>query len=160
MTGAKPSQRIEWIAIDRITIVNPRLRNKKAFKEIVENIAQIGLKRPITVTRRIEADGPFYDLVCGQGRLEAYQALGQLEVPALVVSPIPRIASSPAWSRIARDASTAPSIFFRISVACAIAAIQLPKSGGKPDCRSNMFMASLGFLKKANSDCSVRSRRE
>lgn len=89
MTGAKPSQRVEWIAIDRITIVNPRLRNKKAFKEIVENIAQIGLKRPITVTRRIEADGPFYDLVCGQGRLEAYQALGQLEVPALVVSADP-----------------------------------------------------------------------
>lgn len=89
MTSAKPSQRVEWIAIDRITVVNPRLRNKKAFKEIVENIAQIGLKRPITVTRRIEADGPFYDLVCGQGRLEAYQALGQLEVPALVVSADP-----------------------------------------------------------------------
>lgn len=89
MSAAKPSQRVEWIAIDRITVVNPRLRNKKAFKEIVENIAQIGLKRPITVTRRIEADGPFYDLVCGQGRLEAYQALGQLEVPALVVSADP-----------------------------------------------------------------------
>ena len=89
MTGARPSQRVEWIAIDRITIVNPRLRNNKVFKEIVENIAQIGLKRPITVTRRIEADGPFYDLVCGQGRLEAYQALGQLEVPALVVSADP-----------------------------------------------------------------------
>ncbi|TPG40285.1 chromosome partitioning protein ParB [Sphingomonas koreensis] len=89
MTGAKPSQRVEWVAIDRITVVNPRLRNKKAFKEIVENIAQIGLKRPITVTRRMEADGPFYDLVCGQGRLEAYQALGQLEVPALVVSADP-----------------------------------------------------------------------
>ena len=86
MSGAKPSQRVEWIAIDRITVVNPRLRNKKVFKEIVENIAQVGLKRPITVTRRIEADGPFYDLVCGQGRLEAYQVLGQLEVPALVVS--------------------------------------------------------------------------
>jgi len=89
MSAAKPSQRVEWIAIGRITVVNPRLRNKKAFKEIVENIAQIGLKRPITVTRRIEADGPFYDLVCGQGRLEAYQALGQLEVPALVVSADP-----------------------------------------------------------------------
>ena len=86
MSGARPSQRIEWIALDRITVVNPRSRNKKTFKEITENIAQIGLKRPITVTRRIEADGPFYDLVCGQGRLEAYQALGQVEVPALVVS--------------------------------------------------------------------------
>src|SRR6185312_13875583 len=42
-----------------------------------------------TVTRRIEAGGPFYDLVCGQGRLEAYQALGQAEVPALVVTADP-----------------------------------------------------------------------
>lgn len=86
MSGARPSQRIEWIALDRITVVNPRSRSKKTFKEITENIAQIGLKRPITVTRRIEAEGPFYDLVCGQGRLEAYEALGQVEVPALVVS--------------------------------------------------------------------------
>jgi ParB family chromosome partitioning protein len=56
------------------------------FNEIVENIAKVGLKRPITVTRRAEADGPFYDLVCGQGRLEACRALGHSEVPALVVS--------------------------------------------------------------------------
>jgi len=77
------------IPIDRITIVNPRVRNKRVFKEIVDNIAQLGLKRPITVTRRAEADGPFYDLVCGQGRLEAYRTLGQLEVPALVVAADP-----------------------------------------------------------------------
>jgi ParB family chromosome partitioning protein len=86
MSVARPAQRIEWIPLDRITVVNPRIRSKHSFKEIVENIAQIGLKRPITVTRRVAADGPFYDLVCGQGRLEAYQALGQKEIPALVVS--------------------------------------------------------------------------
>src|SRR3546814_6601402 len=40
------------IPIDRITVVNPRVRNKKVFKGIVENIAEIGLKRPITVTSR------------------------------------------------------------------------------------------------------------
>lgn len=85
MTTARPAQRVEWIPLDRITVVNPRTRNKRVFKEIVDNIAQIGLKRPITVTRRMEADGPLYDLVCGQGRLEAYRALGQPEVPALVV---------------------------------------------------------------------------
>lgn len=85
MTQARPAQKVEWIPLDRITVVNPRTRNKRVFKEIVENIAQVGLKRPITVTRRMEADGPFYDLVCGQGRLEAYEALGQAEVPALVV---------------------------------------------------------------------------
>lgn len=86
MNSAKPAQRIEWIPIDRISIVNPRDRNQRVFREIVQNIAQIGLKRPITVTRRVEAEGPFYDLVCGQGRLEAYLELGQQEVPALVVA--------------------------------------------------------------------------
>jgi ParB family chromosome partitioning protein len=83
---ATPAQLVEMIPINRITVVNPRIRNKKGFKEIVDNIGQLGLKRPITVTRRTEAGGPFYDLVCGQGRLEAYQSLGQREVPALVVS--------------------------------------------------------------------------
>ncbi|NIJ21143.1 ParB family chromosome partitioning protein [Sphingomonas naasensis] len=89
MMTALPAQRVEMIPVDRITVVNPRIRNKRSFKEIVDNIAQLGLKRPITVTRRIEADGPFYDLVCGQGRLEAYRMLGQPEVPALVVAADP-----------------------------------------------------------------------
>ena len=87
--SALPAQRVEMIPIDRITIVNPRIRNKRTFKEIVDNIAQVGLKKPITVTRRAEADGPFYDLVCGQGRLEAYKALDQHDVPALVVAADP-----------------------------------------------------------------------
>lgn len=84
--SALPAQRVEMIPIDQISVVNPRIRNKRTFKEIVDNIAQLGLKKPITVTRRAEADGPFYDLVCGQGRLEAYVALHQREVPALVVA--------------------------------------------------------------------------
>lgn len=83
--AALPAQRVEMIPVNRITVVNPRVRNKRSFREIMDNIAQLGLKKPITVTRRAEAGGPFYDLVCGQGRLEAYKALGQLEVPALVV---------------------------------------------------------------------------
>lgn len=83
---ALPAQRVEMIPIDRITIVNPRLRNKKVFKGIVENIADIGLKRPITVTSRQGPDGPLYDLVCGQGRLEAFRQLGQTDVPALIVT--------------------------------------------------------------------------
>lgn len=86
---ARPAQRVEMIPIDRITVVNPRVRNRRVFQEIVSNIAEIGLKRPITVSRRIEADGPFYDLVCGQGRLEAFKSLGQTEVPALVVAADP-----------------------------------------------------------------------
>ena len=77
--------KLETIPIERIDVINPRARNKKIFKEIISNIADIGLKRPITVARREDADGPRYALVCGQGRLEAYQALGQKEIPANII---------------------------------------------------------------------------
>ena len=42
----------------------------------------MGLKKPITVSRR---NGHGFDLVCGQGRLEAFIALGQKEIPAIVI---------------------------------------------------------------------------
>jgi ParB family transcriptional regulator, chromosome partitioning protein len=77
--------KLETIPIERIDVINPRARNKKIFREIISNIADIGLKRPITVARHEDADGPRYALVCGQGRLEAYQALGQKEIPANVI---------------------------------------------------------------------------
>jgi len=87
--SALPAQRVEMIPVDRITVVNPRVRNQRNFREIVDNIAKIGLKKPITVTRRAEAGESYYDLVCGQGRLEAYIELGQDKVPALVVTADP-----------------------------------------------------------------------
>jgi ParB family chromosome partitioning protein len=73
------------IPIGLVTVVNPRVRSKRIFKEIVANIAELGLKRPVTVARREHPNGPRYELVCGQGRLEAYRALGQREIPALIV---------------------------------------------------------------------------
>ena len=85
MKRSQDTQAVEMIPIDRITVINPRVRNKKLFKEITANIAEIGLKRPVTVARRDGADGPRYDLVCGQGRVEAYQALGQRQIPALII---------------------------------------------------------------------------
>ena len=76
---------VQMIPIDQINVLNPRSRNKIVFQSIVSNISNLGLKRPITVARRTEpADGKFYDLVCGQGRLEAFAALGQAEIPAIV----------------------------------------------------------------------------
>ena len=74
---------IRDIPIDQITVLNPRSRNKRLFMTIVANIEHLGLKRPITVTPR--ADGK-YDLVCGQGRLEAYQALGATTIPAIIIN--------------------------------------------------------------------------
>lgn len=78
-------QTAELIPMDRITVVNPRVRNRNAFRDIVDNIAELGLKRPITVAARQSEDGLRYDLVCGQGRLEAFQELGQSEIPAIVI---------------------------------------------------------------------------
>jgi len=76
---------IEWIPIAEIRVVNPRSRNKIKFQLIVSSIEAVGLKKPITVSRRaLEPDGTRYDLVCGQGRMEAMTALGQSTIPALV----------------------------------------------------------------------------
>src|SRR4051812_33163756 len=78
--------KIRLIPVDRIRVVNPRVREKKKYERIVENVAAIGLKKPITVAPvPVAADGvEMFDLVCGQGRLEAYIALGQREIPAIV----------------------------------------------------------------------------
>lgn len=74
------------IPIARIRIVNPRVRSKVTFDQIVASISVLGLKNPIIVSRREpDADGTCYDLVCGQGRIEALLSLGQLEIPAIVV---------------------------------------------------------------------------
>jgi len=78
---------VQMIPIERIRILNPRHRDKKKFELIVQSIKNLGLKKPIQVSLRSadEAEGPGYDLVCGQGRIEAFMALGFLEIPAVVV---------------------------------------------------------------------------
>ena len=80
-------QEIKKIPISAITVLNPRARNKRVFNELVTSIANLGLKKPITVSRR-NGNGSF-DLVCGQGRLEAFIALGQEEIPAVVIEASP-----------------------------------------------------------------------
>ncbi len=47
---------VTLIPTDRIRILNPRVRNRRTFEEMVESIARIGLKRPITVTRRADTE--------------------------------------------------------------------------------------------------------
>ena len=78
------SKEIKLIPLDKIAVVNPRDRGKKKFRQIVNNIANIGLKKPITVTRK-PSSAEEYLLVCGQGRLEAYESLGEKLIPAIVI---------------------------------------------------------------------------
>jgi ParB family transcriptional regulator, chromosome partitioning protein len=77
---------VRMIPIDQIMPINPRQRSAKKFKKIVANIGQVGLKKPITAAMTHNGDGHGkYYCVCGQGRLEAYQMLGEVEIPAIVV---------------------------------------------------------------------------
>lgn len=77
---------ITMIPVSSVRVANPRVRDRRKFDVIVQSISEQGLKRPITVTEAKPDDEgrPTYDLVCGQGRLEAFVALGQQEIPALV----------------------------------------------------------------------------
>lgn len=77
---------VTLIPISEIAILNPRSRNHVTFEAIVASIRAVGLKKPISVNRRAEIsdDGRRFDLICGQGRLEAFQALGEEAIPAIV----------------------------------------------------------------------------
>ncbi len=73
---------VQLVPVDSITVINPRSRNKRIFNELVESISRVGLKKPITVSPNPSGAG--FNLVCGQGRLEAFMVLGQTEIPAII----------------------------------------------------------------------------
>jgi len=76
---------LQMIPVDLIDVLNPRERNAKVFNEIVENIRVVGLKKPIRVAPRNGPGGSRrYLLVCGEGRLKAFQLLGEPFIPAIV----------------------------------------------------------------------------
>jgi ParB family transcriptional regulator, chromosome partitioning protein len=78
---------VQLIPIASIRILNFRHRDRKKFEVIVDSIRKVGLKKPIQVSTRSagEGDEPGYDLVFGQGRMEACIALGYKEIPAIIV---------------------------------------------------------------------------
>lgn len=80
-------ENIEWIKVEDIHILNPRNRDKTKFAELTVSIEKIGLKKPITLAK-IQKSGKSkkpYNLVCGQGRLEACLSLGHTHIPARVL---------------------------------------------------------------------------
>src|SRR5579872_1538918 len=74
---------IHLVPVEHIRVLNPRARDQKKFATIMENIRVLGLKKPITVRKRQNSEDG-YDLVCGQGRLEAFKKLGLTEIPAFI----------------------------------------------------------------------------
>jgi ParB family chromosome partitioning protein len=82
------NEEVKLIPLESIRILNPRHRDQKKFQAIVQSIKNLGLKKPIKVSLRSAAEGddPGYDLVAGQGRMEACLVLGFKEIPAIVVA--------------------------------------------------------------------------
>lgn len=87
MTAPTRARELRLVPVDRIDVLNPRDRNTEGFREGVENIRAIGLKKPISVTPRAGDDGAErFLLVCGEGRLKAFKELGESRIPALVIT--------------------------------------------------------------------------
>ena len=87
MSKEHPPSNLQMIPIDKIEVLNPRDRNGRIFDDIIGNIKNIGLKKPITVTPRKDADGQEkFLLICGEGRLKAFKSLGETTIPAMVVN--------------------------------------------------------------------------
>ena len=78
-------RKYELVPVDRINILNPRSRDKRQFDESVRSIDDVGLYKPICVNCRNFKKTGMYDLVCGQGRLEAYIALSKEEILAEII---------------------------------------------------------------------------
>ena len=108
---------IELVPVAQVKIVNPRDRNRVAWLAIVSSIRSVGLKKPILVSRRdfSDAEGNTFDLVCGQGRLEAFKELGEDFIPAIISD-----ASQPdrylmsLVENIARKAASNRSLFYEV----------------------------------------------
>jgi len=80
------SEQIALVPVERLRVLNPRTRNPYFFAQLVESIASVGLKRPITVAHGgRDPDGDWYEVLCGQGRLEALKALGETGIPCSIV---------------------------------------------------------------------------
>jgi len=77
---------LRMIPLNRIEVLNPRERNSRVFEQIVGNIQNIGLKKPIIVTPRPGSNGEHYLLTCGEGRFKAFKTLGHQEIPAMVMN--------------------------------------------------------------------------
>ena len=81
--NAAATAEVRLVPLDQIRLVNPRERNKKRFSQMVENISAVGLKKPVSA--RLAPDG-IYELVCGQGRIEAFRELGETAIPVVVLA--------------------------------------------------------------------------
>ncbi len=79
-------RRYEEVPIDQIKVINSRNRDKEQFDMNVESIESVGLMKPIRVNDKFLESTGVYELICGEGRLQAHQRIGKKRVMAEVVT--------------------------------------------------------------------------
>jgi ParB/RepB/Spo0J family partition protein len=94
-TTERNGMAVQEIDVDAIKFFVRRARSTGAYSRLKDSIKQVGLKLPIQVkdisgwqrSERKRPDGGYYqyELVCGQGRLQAFRELGLDQIPAIVI---------------------------------------------------------------------------
>ncbi len=79
-------RRYEMIPLDKIKVVNSRLRDEKQFQMNVQSIDAVGLLKPILVNDKFLPTAGAYELICGEGRLLAHGRLKATEIKAEVIT--------------------------------------------------------------------------
>ena len=79
-------RRYEEIPLDQIKVINSRNRDEEQFAMNIESIEHVGLLKPIRVNDKFLERTELYELICGEGRLLAYQKLERKTVVAEVVT--------------------------------------------------------------------------
>jgi ParB family transcriptional regulator, chromosome partitioning protein len=69
-------RRYELILVEKINVINSRLRNAAQFDMNVQSIQKTGLMKPIRVNDKFLSQTGVYELVCGEGRLIAHEKMG------------------------------------------------------------------------------------
>jgi len=77
---------ITLLTVSEIRPLIRRAREQAAFERMKESIREEGLLQPIQVRKLSKPDrGHKYELICGQGRLEAFKSLRRPEIPAIIL---------------------------------------------------------------------------
>lgn len=80
------NRRYDAIPIAKIKVINSRNREKEQFDMNVESIDQVGLIKPVRVNDKFLERTGFYELICGEGRVQAHQRLKHETILAEVVT--------------------------------------------------------------------------
>lgn len=94
-TNEKNGLSVREIDVDAVKFFVRRSRASGAYSRLKDSIREVGLKQPIHVkdiatwnrSNRKRPDGGYYnyELICGQGRLQAFRDLGLARIPALII---------------------------------------------------------------------------